>query len=844
MVFAATGTRETAPYLSPHRTSPGHSPRTLAPKSSIKHRDSQKEPITVMFLLEQLPRSLREAIESRKAVPVVGPGVALRMRSPINQQIFPTWREFFQQAVARLRQERRHDRALLIEAMFSDQPTDWTTMAKATHDSLIGCEWLEFLDSQFYPGRIELNAVSAGLIRWIWSIAADVVLTTNYDDTLYSHCPQKAVYALLDRRPPNTRGRGVVWHLHGFIHTMETTTNVVFKPRDSCSKKALRRLKDDLAGKVLFFIGFDDGCIDVVDIIDWLTRNVAPIPCYVHSDSEYTSRRLHDYRYRQIVHVMTGLQANDANFRGHREPTGSFRRSPPDVVEGLELDYGRYRLSSQISNTSMSELWEAVDTITDQDVWIRLLNPAHRESERHVQRFFRGARLTSSIKHPAIVRVLDAYKCDNGVYYYVLERVNGRRLVDVINDKPLGSQEIFNLLIQTADLLMKTHENRFIYRDISPYSIFIASDNSPRFIDFDLLTEDDRFSMVTMTMSEKFAYLAPEVHGKRSGFDASTDLWALAMTILFCFKGELVRDLWEPRNRKKIPAIIDSVQCSRSIKFALKRALEVNKERRVRSAAEFLGIITGYGEVSSRSPISITSALTSVVGFLLGIVFAKRADFSWTQENHVILDPVNDGGLAIVDGGSTPDAEMQEVGAVPPQKLGTAVALVCPDGASLITDGDSVFCIDRSLVVGQEYQKCINEHNLRPSMGCSNAPVCLQDELVLGGVKKCFDLKCKFMDQLSVNCVSVYRAIEFCGWRGGRLPSASERLIAERQNKSIFIAQGGFELVASKENFCLLRTDGAGTEVERIDINNQYQIDDRAYLRCAYDPRDSSKNQP
>src|SRR6267154_2546619 len=97
------------------------------------------------------------------------------------------------------------------------------------------------------------------------------------------------------------------------------------------------------------------------------------------------------------------------------------------LTSGTKL--GPYEIQSPLGAGGMGEVYRARDTRLDRTVAIKIL-PEHLSSDLGRRaRFEREARTISSLSHPNICALFDIGDQD-GVYYVVLEYLEGRNLAD------------------------------------------------------------------------------------------------------------------------------------------------------------------------------------------------------------------------------------------------------------------------------------------------------------------------------------------------------------------------------------------------------------------------------
>jgi serine/threonine-protein kinase len=164
----------------------------------------------------------------------------------------------------------------------------------------------------------------------------------------------------------------------------------------------------------------------------------------------------------------------------------SLRSSRP---AGTRLS-GRYVLGDVLGQGGSATVYDALDEATATSVAVKVLDPEppHRDADR--ARMLREVRLTASIGHPGIVRVLDGGPLDDGSVFLVMEKLSGRTLADRLDEcfwLPLD--EAMAVAAQLLDALGAAHEAGVVHRDVKPSNVFLLhATGRPRIklIDFGL----------------------------------------------------------------------------------------------------------------------------------------------------------------------------------------------------------------------------------------------------------------------------------------------------------------------------------------------------------------------
>ncbi|MEO8698589.1 MAG: serine/threonine-protein kinase [Kofleriaceae bacterium] len=132
-----------------------------------------------------------------------------------------------------------------------------------------------------------------------------------------------------------------------------------------------------------------------------------------------------------------------------------------------------------------------------------------------LDRFLREARAASRIRHPHIIDVFDFGYLSDGRPYFVMELLEGKSLLRVIDRGGLPLGRAITIARQLGDALARAHECGVVHADVSAANVIVESGNttSIKLVDFGLAELRDPTAAVT-TSDVCFGtpcYIAPEV---------------------------------------------------------------------------------------------------------------------------------------------------------------------------------------------------------------------------------------------------------------------------------------------------------------------------------------------
>lgn len=209
------------------------------------------------------------------------------------------------------------------------------------------------------------------------------------------------------------------------------------------------------------------------------------------------------------------------------------------IKEGAIIG-GRYQILNRIGTGGMADVYKAIDSVLNRYVAVKVLKREFREDENFVKKFCSEAQTAAGLQHPNIVNVYDVAE-DRGLYYIVMELVEGITLKDYIQKKGrLAPKEVIGITLQVCSGIESAHSNQIIHRDIKPQNIIISKEGKVKVTDFGIAKATSSNTISTNAMGSVH-YTSPEQ--ARGGFsDAKSDVYSLGITMYEMITGELPFD--------------------------------------------------------------------------------------------------------------------------------------------------------------------------------------------------------------------------------------------------------------------------------------------------------------
>jgi len=210
---------------------------------------------------------------------------------------------------------------------------------------------------------------------------------------------------------------------------------------------------------------------------------------------------------------------------------------------------GQYTLEEKIGEGGMGVVYRATHAMLRRPAAIKLLLP-ERAREQDLMRFEREVQLTSRLRHPNTISIFDYGRTAQGVFYYVMEFLDGfdlQRFVEL--GGPVEPARVVRILEQASGALSEAHALGLIHRDIKPANIILTTradePDIVKVVDFGLVkTLENARNEPSVTNVDTIVgtplCLAPESITNPESIDARADLYALGAVAYFLLTGQQV----------------------------------------------------------------------------------------------------------------------------------------------------------------------------------------------------------------------------------------------------------------------------------------------------------------
>jgi serine/threonine protein kinase len=301
-------------------------------------------------------------------------------------------------------------------------------------------------------------------------------------------------------------------------------------------------------------------------------------------------------------------------------------------LPGTQLLANRYWIEKRLGRGAMGQVYLARDKnlgtrrVAVKTVRQDILSSEDLQEGEAIARFEREAMSAASVNHPHVVDVTDFGESAEGIFYLVMEYVEGETLHRLLRREgslPVG--RAVKLLRQIADGVEAAHEAGILHRDLKPANIFImkkgTGDGFIKVGDFGLAkivnqTITDANSNATPSSRGIIGtpeFMSPEQMQPELGVDVRADIYALG-TIAYLmlggrtpFVGDLMQLVMQKIMNAPPPLSTLRSDIPKDVEKVVMSALEIDPQNRPSTVGEWITELESVAEdVEDKKNIGIS----------------------------------------------------------------------------------------------------------------------------------------------------------------------------------------------------------------------------------------------
>ena len=201
------------------------------------------------------------------------------------------------------------------------------------------------------------------------------------------------------------------------------------------------------------------------------------------------------------------------------------------TLKGGDIIEGRYKYIDRIGRGAFGTVLLMEDTVVDERLILKFLNPNVSNDEEVMKRFVHELRYSRKITHKNVIRIYD-FLYIQGNYAISMEYFPSHTLgAEIINEKPVELKRAIQFGIDICTGMTVAHQVGIVHRDLKPANVLINQESLLKIVDFGVAAahrEGDTQLTKTGYVIGSPKYMAPEqILGKK--VDERADIYALGV---------------------------------------------------------------------------------------------------------------------------------------------------------------------------------------------------------------------------------------------------------------------------------------------------------------------------
>jgi serine/threonine protein kinase len=264
-------------------------------------------------------------------------------------------------------------------------------------------------------------------------------------------------------------------------------------------------------------------------------------------------------------------------------PTAPLSGFVPPEPEELAEYFPQLEIIELLGKGGMGAVYKARQRALDRLVAVKILPPEVSSDAAFKERFTREARALARLGHQNIVALYDFGQA-RGLYYFIMEYVDGPNLRQLIGSGELQPEEALTIVPQICEALQFAHDEGVVHRDIKPENILLAKRGQVKIADFGLAKLlgpgllDHQLTSSHQVMGT-LHYMAPEQMRRSQDVDHRADIYSLGVVFYEMLTGQL------PIGRFALPS--QKTHVDTRLDHVVLRSLESEPDQRYQHASQF-----------------------------------------------------------------------------------------------------------------------------------------------------------------------------------------------------------------------------------------------------------------
>lgn len=204
---------------------------------------------------------------------------------------------------------------------------------------------------------------------------------------------------------------------------------------------------------------------------------------------------------------------------------------------------GPFRLARLIRLGSTCQVWEGIETQTNEKFALKVLREDFRKDRNELRQFKTEYEIAKSMSHPNVIQMFDLV-VTGPAPYLVLELFSELNMKQALRSGPDAiAFMVDKIILQSAEGLYHMHSKGFVHCDVKPDNFLVSREGNVKLIDFTISRRIPKgISKLIGGKSKNIqgtrSYMAPEqIRGQR--LDARADMYSFGCVMFELLTGKL-----------------------------------------------------------------------------------------------------------------------------------------------------------------------------------------------------------------------------------------------------------------------------------------------------------------
>ena len=219
----------------------------------------------------------------------------------------------------------------------------------------------------------------------------------------------------------------------------------------------------------------------------------------------------------------------------------------------------RYEVLSQLGEGGIAQVWRVLDhkfhieraikifARSTGDIVSDSVSISPKSSTE--RRFAQEAQLLMHLNHPNIITIYDFFEERNQLHI-VMEKCIGSLFIWSEMNGAMPIKLVVQIAIEILKGLDYAHAKKIVHRDIKPHNILISEEGGIKIADFGLAMNSFASQILTKTnaLLGSVQFMSPEQRNDPKAVDHRSDLYSVAMTMIWLLEQRSIGDLYISEN--------------------------------------------------------------------------------------------------------------------------------------------------------------------------------------------------------------------------------------------------------------------------------------------------------